>query len=119
MAKPFLVICRKFFHVFIVGCYIPVGSLSQSLFASLIPLWGFRCWCAVRTLQEMVGGAHPTNVQSQAKGAILSSHYIVECYHGGDFLGNRRNIIIGFLCDAACIRRLDAKYALTRGTERS
>ena len=36
MAKPFLVICRKFFHVFIVGCYIPVGSLSQSLFIPLI-----------------------------------------------------------------------------------
>ena len=36
MAKPFLVICRKFFHVFIVGCYIPVALL------------GLRCtgfWC--------------------------------------------------------------------------
>ena len=36
MAQPFLVICRKFFHVFIVGCYIPVALL------------GLRCtgfWC--------------------------------------------------------------------------
>ena len=30
------------------------GSLSQSLFAPLIPLWGFRCWCAVRTLQTVL-----------------------------------------------------------------
>jgi hypothetical protein len=27
-------------------------------------------WCAVRTLQEMVGSALPTNVQSRAKGRL-------------------------------------------------
>ena len=38
VAKPFLVICRKLFHAFIVVYYLPVGSLSHSLFVRLIPL---------------------------------------------------------------------------------
>ena len=33
-----MVICRKFFHTFIVVYYLPVGFLSPSLSAQLIPL---------------------------------------------------------------------------------
>ena len=31
--------------------YTPLGSLSHSLFARLIPSGAFKGWCAVRTLQ--------------------------------------------------------------------
>ena len=40
MAKPFLVICRKFFHVFIVGCYIPVRVSIAVAIRSLDPTLG-------------------------------------------------------------------------------
>ena len=78
MVNPLLDICRKFFHVFIVGCYIPNWdcyrthygifdetsiavtirsldpSLSTQLIVRLIPAGAFRVlgrfWCFYRTL---------------------------------------------------------------------
>ena len=81
------------FNAYVCEISIALAIRLLDLSALLIPRWGFglvwlgflytfraagalKGWCAVRTLQEMVGSAHPTNVQSRAKKLSHSSSVI-------------------------------------------
>ena len=63
VAKPFLVICRKIFHVFIVVHCVLVGSLSHGICYEISI--AFVVYSVDRPLQEMVGDVHHTKNDNQ------------------------------------------------------
>ena len=73
-----MVICRKFFHVFIVGCYIPVAPLARDFGVSIhlknsIAL-AIRSLDPTRTIALVIHSFDPTRLSPSLSAQLIAIH---------------------------------------------